>query len=264
MFCRKCGCRVQDDSDFCPKCGEKLADESIDAKNEKLSAIGAESSNSEKKSAGWVAPALVVCAIAYVILKLAGCMDVPGENTSSRSTPSVQTVSVKKEPPPYTLEDALKELSWYENRLSEYVKMKSMDFATAIKAAGEMKIMWTEIQAVYDKKHNEEQVRNAYLKLQKELPKAQKNIFPKIRKAWVKGITEDMARKNVRISCRNTSCNEINLKSPEFLSIAVVQTVMDSFDSDFNKLRVKKIWFHDTFGSGTNVTRQDVSDGALE
>lgn len=277
MKCKNCGCELDNESLFCKKCGTKCEDiasskEELPTDKEALKKKilgGSLSEDNKTQEKSWQ-DNLSFGKVILILLVMGGIVLVthPDIFSSSHedSVPPKQTVQqeVKKEPPPYTTEDALKELAWYENRLSEYVQMKSMDYTTAMKAAGELYVMWNEIQEVYNKKSSEESVKTAYLKLQKTLPKAQQNIYPKIRKAWVQGTTADMARENVRLSCRNASCNEINLKSVKYLNVSAVQEEMDGFQTVFDKIRMRKIWFHDTFGSGTHVTRQDVSDGSLE
>ena len=244
MKCKKCGFELDNGSQFCSHCGTKREEEEQSIGQQPLT-IGK-------------AFFILLAIIGFAYFSIPKTED--KDNEKNNSVPQ----EVKKEPPPYTLEDAMKELSFYENRLSEYVKMKTMDYPTAMKAAGELKIMYSEIEDVYNKKYYEDDVKTAYLKLKEVMPKAQKNIYPKIRKAWVKENAPELAKNNVRLSCRNSTCNEINMKSSKYLSELVVRDEMDAFSSEFSKLRIRKIWFNNTFGSGTSVTRQDVSDTALE
>ena len=244
MKCKRCGCELGAGSQFCNQCGTKCEEEEKSIGQQPIT----------KGKAFFIL--LAIIGFAYVSIPKSD------DNEKEQNKPIPQ--EVKKEPPPYTLEDAMKELSFYENRLTEYVKMKTMDYPTAMKAAGELNIMYSEIEDIYNKKSYEDEVKIAYLKLKDAMPKAQKNIYPKIRKAWVKENAPELAKNNVRLSCRNTSCNEINMRSSKYLSEYVVNKEMDAFSSEFSKLRIRKIWFHDTFGSGTSVTRQDVSDSALE
>lgn len=213
MKCKKCGSELGVGSQFCNQCGAKCE---VDEKS-----IGQQPITKGK------AFFILLAMIGFVYISIPKSDD--GEKEKIKPVPQ----EVKKAPPPYTLEDAMKELAFYEKRLSEYVKLKTMDYPTAMKAAGELNVMYSEIEDIHNKKSYEDDVKVAYLKLKKSMPKAQKNIYPKIRKAWVKENVPNMANKNIRLSCRNASCNEINMTSRKYLSAVSVQNDMDALSSTY-------------------------------
>ena len=63
-----------------------------------------------------------------------------GSGSGSTETKRVETPMPP--PPPYTEQDAMKDLSWYEERISEYLKMNTMDYPTARKAMNEINGMY--------------------------------------------------------------------------------------------------------------------------
>lgn len=184
-----------------------------------------------------------------------------GHESSSQETKKYEA---PKPPPPYTEQDALKDLSWYEGMLSGYVKMNSMDYSTARKAMSEVNRMYADLNDIKSRSPYSVKVDSAYKKLLSLMPKAQKKIYPKMRRAWVNGRVEEFARMNVRISCRNKSCDQMTFKSIRYANISAIQADKDAYDSEFVKLRVKKIWFDDSFGSGTAVTYTNTGDDRLE
>lgn len=180
------------------------------------------------------------------------------EESVPSATTGKLTMPVRKK---YTEEDALKELAYYETKLSEMLKNAKPDFADATQYASFLGTAPAEIAGIVTKLPSEK-VTAASGKLLKHMPKVQETVFPRIRKAWVSATAYSMMDLDVEVACRNKSCSSVRFSGVRYSLQSRIKSDCETLEPEFAKFRFREAVF-DAFGKGGRWTLKNPKDNVL-
>lgn len=227
MICKKCKQQIDEMFDFCPKCGEKINDDLNDSRKKPSS-----------------------CFVTFVILSVLGmiiALIVDSIPTEKKETKIEKT---KEEVPQYTVNDAARDVDKLNKSIKEMLDNKNPDFSQSIKYSNFLDVVNSQLNDVIYIFPNT-LAGDSAVALRNKLPSSQKKIFPKIRRAWVAGLGNDIG---MRVKCRNKSCNEIKIYGDRYLLEENVRADQEYYSPKFEKFRIKKVYYEHSFGGGTSVT----------
>ncbi|MCF0225659.1 MAG: hypothetical protein HUK20_15440 [Fibrobacter sp.] len=200
----------------------------------------------------WIAVIAVIAVAFYFML---------GDMISSEDqTVDGSTLSSEKKPE-YTEEDAMRDLKWWAETVASYPEVaSSADYATARKMSNQLWIARGELESIVSMVPYSVNAAPAAKKILDVLPVVQKDVLPKLRRAWVNGENDIMSRYGVRVKCANKSCDAVTFVGDRYYSEFLARDDFDKARDEFEKLHFKKIRHVAKDGSGMNSGFKDMSD----